>query len=69
MEKDLAIYSVQCAEVIDNAPVLLDESDDVDIPVGQKRGRVPISEAVDDAAASPSYKIPTSMTSAKPLPI
>jgi hypothetical protein len=54
MEKDLATYSVQCAEVIDNAPVLVDDSDDVDIPVGQKRGRAPISEAVDDAAASPS---------------
>jgi hypothetical protein len=54
MEKDLATNSVQCPEVIDNAPVLVDDSDDVDIPVGQKRGRAPISEAVDDAAASPS---------------
>jgi hypothetical protein len=57
MEKDLATYSVHCAEVIDNAPVLVDDSDDVDIPVGQKRGRAPMSEAVDDAGASPSSKI------------
>jgi hypothetical protein len=57
MEKDLATYSVHCAEVIDNAPVLVDDSDDVDIPVGRKRGRAPMSEAVDDADASPSSTI------------
>jgi hypothetical protein len=57
MEKNLAAYSVHCAEVIDNAPVLVDDSEDVDIPVGQKGGRAPMAEAVDDADASPSSTI------------
>jgi hypothetical protein len=57
MKEDLATYSLHYAEVIDNAPLLVDDSDDVDIPVGQKRGRAPMSEAVDDADASQSSTI------------